>query len=69
MRDYFMLTSRLGFGTWTPDDLPLAVGLWGDAEVTRLIGGPFSEDWVRDRLEREISLYCWRTYDWGSILS
>lgn len=55
MRDYFMRTSRLGFGTWSPDDLPLAMGLWGDPDVTRLIGGPFSETWVRDRLAREIS--------------
>lgn len=55
MRDYFMRTSRLGFGTWTPDDLTLATALWRDPDVTRLIGGPFSEEWVRDRLEREIS--------------
>jgi ribosomal-protein-alanine N-acetyltransferase len=55
MRSYFMRTSRLGFGTWGPDDLDLAMGLWGDDRVTQLIGGPFSPDWVRDRLAREIS--------------
>lgn len=55
MRSYFMRTARLGFGTWAPDDLDLAVGLWGDARVTRLIGGPFSAGLVRDRLALEIS--------------
>lgn len=55
MRSYFMRTSHLGFGTWAPDDLGLAMGLWGDARVTRLIGGPFSLGWVRDRLAREMS--------------
>ena len=55
MRSYFMRTTRLGFGTWSPDDLGLAVALWGDARVTRLIGGPFPEDWVEDRLALEIA--------------
>jgi RimJ/RimL family protein N-acetyltransferase len=55
MRSYFMRTTRLGFGRWSPDDLALAMGLWGDSRVTRLIGGPFSERWVQDRLAREIS--------------
>jgi ribosomal-protein-alanine N-acetyltransferase len=55
MRSYFMHTPRLGFGTWSPDDLPRAIALWGDARVTRLIGGPFSEQWVADRLALEIA--------------
>jgi len=28
--------------------------LWGDVEVTRLFGGPFSDDEVRVRFEREL---------------
>lgn len=35
----------------------LAMGLWGDAEVTRLIGGPFSGAQVRERLAREIATF------------
>jgi ribosomal-protein-alanine N-acetyltransferase len=50
-----MHTARLSFGTWSPDDLDLAMALWGDPEVTRLIGGPFSSQWVQDRLELEIA--------------
>lgn len=55
MRSYFLRTSRLGFGTWSADDLDLAIALWGDARVTRLIGGPFSPRWIEDRLALEIS--------------
>src|ERR1700733_13566840 len=52
-RSYFLRTERLGFGRWTLGDLPLANALWGDPEVTRLIGGPFSEEQVSERLRRE----------------
>jgi len=52
---YFLRTERLGFRLWTPDDFALAWALWGDPEVTRRIGGPFSETQVRERLEREIA--------------
>ncbi|HEV2387806.1 MAG TPA: GNAT family N-acetyltransferase [Candidatus Acidoferrales bacterium] len=52
---YFLKTSRLGFRRWSPEDLPLAWALWGDPEVTRLIGGPFSEAEVERRLDREIA--------------
>jgi [ribosomal protein S5]-alanine N-acetyltransferase len=55
MRSYFMRTSRLGFGTWSRDDLALAIALWGDARVTHLIGGPFSPQWVEERLALEIA--------------
>jgi RimJ/RimL family protein N-acetyltransferase len=51
---YFLRSERLGFRTWSDGDLELALGLWGDPEVTRLIGGPFSEEQVRERLSREI---------------
>ena len=33
--------------------MPLARALWGDIEVTRYFGGPFDDDEVRVRLERE----------------
>ncbi len=55
MRDYFMQSARLGFGIWTAEDLPLALGLWGDPEVTRLTGGPFAPAQIRERLTREIA--------------
>lgn len=32
------------------------MALWGDIRVTRLIGGPFSEREVRERLAKEIEL-------------
>jgi ribosomal-protein-alanine N-acetyltransferase len=53
-RPYFLQTARLGFGHWTLDDLPLATALWGDPQVTRLVGGPFSQEQVKARLTREI---------------
>jgi ribosomal-protein-alanine N-acetyltransferase len=50
-----MRTERLEFQSWSLDDFELALKLWGDPDVTRLFGGPFSEEWVRERLQREIS--------------
>ena len=52
---YFLKTERLGFRPWSLDDLPLALVLWGDLNVTRLIGGPFYEEQVRQRLTKEIA--------------
>ena len=51
---YFLRTARLAFRCWTTDDFPLARELWGDAEVTRFFGGPFSDEQIRQRVEREI---------------
>lgn len=53
--DYFLTSARLGFRCWGDDDLPLAMELWGDPEATRKIGGPFTPEMVRLRLEKEIS--------------
>jgi [ribosomal protein S5]-alanine N-acetyltransferase len=53
---YFLTTARLGFRCWSADDLPLALALWGDAAVTRFIGGPFSADQIRQRLDDEIAM-------------
>src|SRR5262245_42339410 len=54
---YFLTSERIGFRTWAVEDLPLAMGLWGDPEVTKLIDarGQLSEDQVRERLSREIA--------------
>jgi ribosomal-protein-alanine N-acetyltransferase len=53
--DYFLTSAHLGFRCWSPEDLPLAIGLWGDPEVTALIGGPFTPEMVRARLAKEIA--------------
>lgn len=53
---YFMKTARLGFRRWSTNDLPLALALWGDPQVTRFIGGPFSHEEVREKLDGEIAL-------------
>ena len=53
-RDYFLMTDRLAFSHWQPDDLPLATKLWGDPKVSSLIGGPFTPQDVIARLQREI---------------
>ena len=55
MSEYFLRSPLLGFRCWTADDLELARGLWGDPEVTALIGGPFAEEQVQQRLDREIA--------------
>jgi ribosomal-protein-alanine N-acetyltransferase len=52
---YFLRTKRLGFRPWSVDDLGLAMALWGDEQVTKLIGGPFSREQVQGRLSQEIS--------------
>lgn len=54
---YFMRTARLGFRRWRPDDLALALGLWGDSRVTRLIDarGQLSPAQVKERLAAEIA--------------
>jgi RimJ/RimL family protein N-acetyltransferase len=52
---YFMKSARLGFRCWTKEDFPLARELWGDAVVTRFFGGPFSDEEVSERLQREIT--------------
>jgi RimJ/RimL family protein N-acetyltransferase len=51
---YFLRTERLGFRWWNEGDLGLAQGLWGDLEVTRFFGGPFTDEEIEERLETEI---------------
>ncbi len=57
MQDYFLTSDRLGFRTWTGEDLPIAVGLWGDFEVTKLFDsrGPLSKEQVEQRLQQEMA--------------
>lgn len=52
-----MQTARLGFRHWRWDDLDLALGLWGDLQVTRFIDarGQLSRAQVQQRLEAEIA--------------
>ena len=52
--NYFLRTARLGFRPWSAGDFELAMALWGDIQVTRFIGGPFSEKEVQERLAREL---------------
>ena len=56
-RAYFLTSARLGFRCWSGEDLPLALDLWGDPEVTRLIDarGRLSREQVRERLEKEMA--------------
>jgi RimJ/RimL family protein N-acetyltransferase len=53
--NYFLKSARLGFRRWIAGDEALAQAIWGDPEVTRFVGGPFSPEQVRERLEREIA--------------
>jgi RimJ/RimL family protein N-acetyltransferase len=57
MSKYFLSTQRLGFRVWSEADFDLALGLWGDLEVTNLIDarGKLSEAQVRERLSQEMS--------------
>jgi [ribosomal protein S5]-alanine N-acetyltransferase len=48
-------TERLLFSLWRTEDWTLALALWGDPRVSALIGGPFSEAKVRERLEMELA--------------
>ena len=57
MDHFFLKTPRLGFRHWSIADLPLAQRLWGDLEVTRFIGGPFSPEKIKDKLNTEIDLF------------
>ncbi|WP_105616287.1 GNAT family N-acetyltransferase [Vallitalea okinawensis] len=58
MRLYFLKSERLGFSKWEKEDLELAVGLWGDYNVTQLLDsrGKLSKEQVKERLEKELNL-------------
>ena len=52
---FFLKTRRLGLRHWSDADFPCASALWSDPDVTRLFGGPFSDEEIRARLSREIA--------------
>jgi len=52
---YFLSTERMGFSFWSPEDFPAARELWGDLQVTQHFGGPFPDEEIVQRLQREIS--------------
>ena len=54
-RDYFLTSERLGFSHWSAADLLLAQQLWKNAVVTSLIGGPFTDEQIEQRLNHEIA--------------
>lgn len=47
-------TERLRFGLWHDDDDAMAQAIWGDPDVTRFTGGPFTPGQVMERLAREV---------------
>lgn len=51
---YFLQTRRLGFRTWDEADLPLAVGLWTDAEVMGHMGGAMSAEGAAARMRLQM---------------
>jgi len=55
MAQYFLNSERLGFGHWNEGDLERAWELFGDPRLTRFVGGPFSREQVRARLQGEIA--------------
>lgn len=54
-RAYFLTTARLGFDRWSSADLDLATGLWGDPEVSRWLGGPFTDLQIAEKLDQHIA--------------
>lgn len=52
---YFMQSARVGFSWWQADDLPAAMSLWGDPQVTRLFTkDPLTQEQVTQRLTQEL---------------
>lgn len=56
--EYFLKTNRIGFANWNEDDLPLAIKLWGDPDVTRLFDGrgKLTDAQVAERLRAELEV-------------
>lgn len=55
--EYFLSTKRLVFRCWTEQDVELAMGLWGDPNVTKYIvaQGRLTKDQIREKLFLEIT--------------
>lgn len=57
MAAYFLTTARLGFRTWRPEDVDLALSLWGSPTVARFIyAEPPGRAALEARLTREIAM-------------
>jgi RimJ/RimL family protein N-acetyltransferase len=66
---FFLKSDRLCFRVWHKNDLDLAVGLWGDHNVTRLFDsrGPLSDEQVKNRLYKEIETHASYGYQYWPI--
>lgn len=53
--EFFLKSARLGFREWSEGDIELAWAIWGDDQVSKFVGGPFTREQIRERLVREIS--------------
>ena len=62
-------TTRLTFRTWRADDLPLARALFGDPQVTALVGGPFSDAQIATRLATEIATQAAHGYQYWPMFA
>ena len=56
MREYFLMTKRLGFSHWEKDDTEAAYSLWGNKNVTKYLSasGVFTREEIMKRLKLEI---------------
>lgn len=52
-RGYFLKSGRIGFSSWSLDDIDIAFELLSDRDLTKYIGGPFSRPQVMRRLRTE----------------
>jgi len=50
-------TDRLFLRSWSENDFPLAQSLWGDADVMTFLGGPLSDEKVREKMRAEITCF------------
>ncbi|OOM80220.1 GNAT family N-acetyltransferase [Clostridium sp. BL-8] len=59
MKEFFLKSVRIGFSIWSENDMPDALELWGNPEVTKFIiaEGKMSEEQVQQRLKKEIETY------------
>lgn len=59
MKEFFLNTVRIGFSVWSEKDIPDALELWGNPEVTKFIvaEGRMSKEQVQQRLIKEIETY------------
>lgn len=62
-------TARLTFRTWRDADLPLARALFGDPQVTALVGGPFSDAQIAARLATEIATQAAHGYQYWPMFA